>query len=177
VRPRLRNGYRAEVQALLDGEVDAIYVKGALGLETARLIGAHVVTDLGSHPDPEIRINNGTPRTLTVDAALIAARPDLVARFLARVVAAGDWARSHPEETVAYIVRETGSTPDWVREAYGPDAAQKLGTFLDREAIEALSDFKDFLFEHGFLEADFDVESWIDPQPLEEVERRPRVAA
>ena len=177
VRRRLRHGYQTETLALLRGDVDAIYVKGALGLETARLIGARIIADLGSHPDPEVRVKNGTPRTLTVDAALIEARPDLVARFLARVVDAGDWARAHPEETVAYISRETGSTPDWVHAAYGTDAAQKLGTFLDDDSVDALSDFKDFLFAHGFLEADFDVADWIDPRPLEDVARRTRDAA
>ncbi|QAY76043.1 ABC transporter substrate-binding protein [Sphingosinicella sp. BN140058] len=176
-RRRLRHGYQAETLALLRGDVDAIYVKGALGLETARLIGARIISDLGSHPDPEVRVNNGTPRTLTVDAALIEERPDLVARFLARVVDAGNWARAHPDETVAYIARETGSTPDWVHAAYGDDAAQKLGTFLDPDSVDALSDFKDFLFAHGFLEADFDVADWVDPQPLEELARRTRDAA
>ncbi|MEG3181417.1 ABC transporter substrate-binding protein [Sphingomonas sp. LT1P40] len=176
-RGRTRHGYRAEVLALVRGEVDAIYVKGALGLETARLAGAHIVASLGNHPDPWVRANNGTPRTLTVDAALIESRPDLVERFLSRVVAAGEWARAHPDETIAYIARETGSTPDWVREAYGPNAPASLGTFLAPDAIDALSRYKDFLFEHGFLAADFDAAAWIDPAPLAAVEARTRQAA
>lgn len=177
LRRRTRHGYRAEVLALVRGEVDAIYVKGALGLETARLIGARIVAELGSHPDPKVRINNGTPRTLTVDSALIESRPDLVARFLARVVDAGGWAAAHPDETIAYIARETGSSPEWVRRAYGADAPNRLGTFLTDEAIEALSDFKDFLFAHGFLPKDFDARAWIDPRPLAEIDRYARKAA
>ncbi|MET0373417.1 MAG: ABC transporter substrate-binding protein, partial [Rhizorhabdus sp.] len=51
-RQRRRHGYRAEALALLRGDVDAIYVKGALGLETARLLGAEVIADIGFHPDP-----------------------------------------------------------------------------------------------------------------------------
>ena len=176
-RARTRHGYRAEVLALVRGEVDAIYVKGALGLETARLAGAHIVASLGDHPDPWVRANNGTPRTLTVDAALIEARPDLVERFLARVIAAGDWARAHPDETIAYIARETGSTPDWVRQAYGANAPASLGTFLNDEAAGALGRYKDFLFEHGFLAADFDIAAWIDPAPFAAVAGRARQAA
>jgi hypothetical protein len=64
-------------------------VKGALGLETARLLGARIVADIGFHPDPKVRINNGTPRTLTVDAGLIDEHPDLVARFQALAEALG----------------------------------------------------------------------------------------
>lgn len=176
-RVRQRHGYRAEVLALLTGKVDAIYVKGALGLETARLIGATIVTDLGGHPDPKVRINNGTPRTLTVDQALIDVRPDLVARFLARVVQAGDWAAAHPAETIAYIARETGSSDGWVRAAYGADAHTRLDTFLNEDAIEALADFKDFLFAHGFIPNDFDARAWIDPAPLAALGTHTRRAA
>ena len=176
-RLRSRHGYRAEVLALIRGEVEAIFVKGALGLETVRLIGGQVVADLGSHPDTKVRINNGTPRTLTVDTKLIDERPDIVARFLGRVIDAGDWARAHPDETFAYIAQETGSTADWARAAYGDDAPAKLATFLSEDATAALSDFKDFLFAHGFLPADFDVRGWIDPRPLEAVARLHRQAA
>lgn len=176
-RRRRRHGYRAEALALVRGEVDAIYVKGALGLETARLLGAHVVAHIGFHPDPKVRINNGTPRTLTVDQALIDAHPDVVARFLARVVEAGDWARAHPDDTFAYLAREAGSSIDWVRAAYGDAAPQRLGTFLNEEAIAALGDFKDFLFDHGFLDADFDVPGWIDPRPLDAIDRYARKVA
>lgn len=177
VRVRRRHGYRAETLALIRGEVDAIYVKGALGLETARLIGATVVADIGFHPDPKVRINNGTPRTLTVDSALIDEHPDLVARFLARIVDAGKWARRHPQETLSYIARESGSSIDWVRAAYGEKAHENLSTFLKDEAITALSDFKDFLFAHNFLPNDFDVAEWVDPRPFDAIELYTRKVA
>ncbi|MGE4305142.1 MAG: ABC transporter substrate-binding protein [Novosphingobium sp.] len=173
---RIREGYRAEVEALGRGEVDAVFVKGALGIEVARRLGAEVIAETGFHPDPAVRINNGTPRTLTVDAQLLEERPDLVERFLSRVVEAGEWARTHPDETIAYIARETTSTSDAVRQAYGRDAHEKLGTFLTEPAIDALEEFKDFLFEHGFLEADFDARGWVDMGPLEQIDRAAKAA-
>ncbi|MGF7150644.1 ABC-type nitrate/sulfonate/bicarbonate transport system substrate-binding protein [Sphingomonas zeicaulis] len=176
-RRRGRHGYRAEALALTRGTVDAIYAKGALGLETARLLGARIIADIGFHPDPKVRINNGTPRTLTVDAGLIESHPEIVSRFVARVVDAGEWARVHPEETFAYIAREAGSSADWVRAAYGEAAPQRLGTFFTEEAIDALGDFKDFLFAHGFLPADFDVRAWIDRRPLDAIDQHRRKVA
>ena len=176
-RRRSRHGYRAEALALVRGEVDAIYVKGALGLETARLLGARIVADLGFHPDPKVRINNGTPRTLTVDAGLIDTHPEIVARFVARVVDAGEWASAHPDETFAYIAREAGSSTDWVRAAYGADGHRRLGTFFEPDAIEALGDFKDFLFAHGFIPNDFDIAAWIDPEPIDAAYGLRRAAA
>lgn len=161
--------YAAEAGALLRGAVDAIYVKGSTGLEIAELIGAQVVIDIGFHPDPRIRNNNGTPRPLTVNADVLAQHPDIVAGFLKLVVAAGEWARTHPDETAQYVSEETASSIDWVRAAYGADLHHHLGVNLDPESIAALENFKNFLFEWGFLESDFAVADWIDPWPLREV--------
>ncbi|WP_175845595.1 ABC transporter substrate-binding protein [Burkholderia arboris] len=163
--------YAAEAGALLRGEVDAIYVKGSTGLEIAQLIGAHVVIDIGFHPERSIRNNNGTPRPLTVNADVLANHPDIVAGFLKLVVAAGDWASTHPDETAHYVAGETASSIDWVRAAYGNQLHRHLGVNLDDESVAALDEFKTFLHDHGFLEADFDVADWIDPRPLADVRR------
>jgi ABC-type nitrate/sulfonate/bicarbonate transport system substrate-binding protein len=161
-----RHHYASEVAALLRGDVDAIFVKGVLGTQVLQTLAAQLVIDLGIHPDPLVRNGNGTPRTLTVDAAFIAERPDLVARFLGQVVAAGEWAAAHPRETAAYIGRETDTTSDWVLRGYGADVHRRLQTNLDDSAIAGLKSFKDFLLRHGFLAADFSVDDWIDPAPL-----------
>ncbi|BCL74616.1 desulfurase [Jeongeupia sp. HS-3] len=169
-----RHGYLNEVQALLRGEVDAVFVKGVLGLQTVHMLGAHVVTDLGRHPDPLVRNGNGTPRTLTVDQALIDARPDLIARFLGQVVAAGEWALAHPHDAVAYIGRETDASDEWVRYAYGRNVHTQLQTDLAATSIAGLKTFKDFLLRHGFLTADVDIDAWIDPAPLAALSERTR---
>lgn len=155
-----------EVAALLEGRVDAIFHKGSRGLEIADAIGAEVVFDVGRHPDPKVRVNNGSPRTLTVDAKLLDENLELAARLVERVLLAGQWAADHPREAVAYVAKETYSTEDWVERAYGKDVGEHLRTDLEESSIEALSDFKDFLFAWGFLKSDFDVRSWIDPRPL-----------
>ncbi|SDE79198.1 ABC-type nitrate/sulfonate/bicarbonate transport system, substrate-binding protein [Massilia sp. PDC64] len=159
--------YAAETRALLRGDVDAIYAKGSLGLELAHLIGARVVTDIGFHPDPKVRVNNGSPRPLTVDRAFINARPDLVARFLRRVADVDDWGREHPHDVLDFLGRETGSTHEWLRLAYGKDVHRKLVTGLAPDAIAALADFKDFLLAWGFLPHDFDVAAWVDHTVLD----------
>ncbi|WP_454807296.1 ABC transporter substrate-binding protein [Paraburkholderia fungorum] len=158
--------YAAEASALLRGTVDAIYVKGSVGLEVAQLIGAQAVIDIGFHPEPHIRNNNGTPRPLTVNAEVLANHPDIVAGFLKLVVAAGDWARTHPDETAQYVSHETASAVEWVHAAYGGNLHHHLGVNLEAESVAALDDFKKFLFEWGFLEADFEIADWIDPRPM-----------
>ncbi|BCL74620.1 desulfurase [Jeongeupia sp. HS-3] len=159
--------YAAEGRALVRGEVDAIYAKGSLGLETAQLLGAQVITDIGFHPDPAIRINNGSPRPITVSAALLAERPDLVDRFLGRVLDVDGWARVNQKQVHYQLGRETGSTEPWLRLAYGDEVHERFGTGLQLEAIAALGQFKDFLLAHGFLPGDVDIAAWIDPAPLQ----------
>ncbi|HTA93077.1 MAG TPA: ABC transporter substrate-binding protein [Polyangiaceae bacterium] len=170
-----------EARALLEGEVDAIFHKGSRGLGIARAIGAEVVFDLGKHPDPKVRVNNGSPRTLTVDAGLLEKHPDLAVRLLKRVLSAGRWAEANPREAIAYVARETGSTEEAVALAYGKDVGSHLQTDLLESSIAALSDFKDFLLTWGFLPHDFDVRGWIDPYPLtqarKELDQRQKVEA
>jgi ABC-type nitrate/sulfonate/bicarbonate transport system substrate-binding protein len=155
-----------EAQALLKGEVDAVFHKGSRGLEVARAIGASVVFDVGRHPDPKVRVNNGSPRTLTVDKQFLDNHFDLSVRLVKRVLLAGRWAEEHRNEAIAYVARETGSSEAAVADAYGDDVGAHLQTALEESSIVALSDFKDFLYRWKFLANDFDVRAWIDPRPL-----------
>ncbi|ABE49818.1 ABC transporter substrate-binding protein [Methylobacillus flagellatus] len=166
-----RVAYATELEALKSGKVDVIFTKGARGYEAAEANGLTIVYDVRHHPDPKVRANNGAPRPITVDGELLRQRPDLVARFLRRIVDAGDWAAAHESETVAYIAKESGSTDEYVRKAYGNDIHLHQGTDLNPEFIAALEGYKNFLLEWGFIKADFDVKAWIDPAPLAEVLR------
>jgi ABC-type nitrate/sulfonate/bicarbonate transport system substrate-binding protein len=155
-----------EAQALSKGEVDVIFHKGSRGREVARAIGASVIFDVGRHPDPKVRVNNSSPRTLTVDAQFLDNHFDLAVRLVKRVLLAGRWAEDHRSEAVAYVARETGSSEAAVADAYGDDVGSHLQTDLEESSIVALSDFKDFLYQWKFLPNDFDVRGWIDPRPL-----------
>lgn len=170
--------YATEFEALHAGKVDAIYVKGARGIEAAHQHGVTVIYDVRNHPNPIARSNNSAPRPITVDGAFLRERPDLVVRFLGRILDVSDWAAAHEAETVSYIAKESHSTDEWVRKAYGNDIHLKQGTDLSELSIAGLSAYKDFLFQWGYLKSDFDVAEWIDPAPLDELLRtRSRKAA
>lgn len=168
-------GYGDLFVALRAGLVDAIFVKGARGLEATQQAGARIIFDLRNHPDPVARANNGAPRPITVDETLLRTRPDIVKRFLARIEEVGSWAAAHPAETIAYVSRETHSSEDWVRKAYGSDLHLRQDTHLNEGAINALEAYKNFLFQWGFIERNFSVADWIDPTPLADVGRRRRI--
>lgn len=155
-----------EAKALLRGDVDAIFHKGSRGLELADALGARVLYDVGHHPDPRVRINNGSPRTFTVDAGLIERDLPLVARLVKRVILAGRWAEQHRDDAIAYVAKETRSSEQAVRRAYGNDVNTHLKTDLDESSIAALGDFTSFLHQWNFIPNNFDVRQWIDPRPL-----------
>jgi ABC-type nitrate/sulfonate/bicarbonate transport system substrate-binding protein len=164
---RRRHPYWHELSALLRGEVDAIFVKGAEGITVTNLAAAVVVTEFGRHPDPAIRINNGTPRTLTIDGWLAEERPDLAARLVRLVARAGAWAAEHPEETLSFVAREILTSEEAVLASNGADVHQQLGIGLDPAHIAAIDHFKRFLIDWNILQHDFDADAWVDRRPLE----------
>lgn len=166
---RRRHPYFREVEALVKGEVDAIFLKGAEGIVVANLIGATIVKEFGNHPDPKVRINNGTPRTLTVDAALAEKRPDLVAKLLEVVQEASKWAAQHPDETLRFIAKEIATNEEAVLASNGPQVHQHLGISLEPQLVDAIGYFKDFLHEWGFIPNNFSLEDWVDASHFKEV--------
>ncbi|PYE20597.1 ABC-type nitrate/sulfonate/bicarbonate transport system substrate-binding protein [Paraburkholderia silvatlantica] len=159
--------FSREAAALLRGEADVVFVKGATGLDIANVLGARVLIDISAHPDRRAHANNGTPRPLTVDAQLLRERPDLVERVLARTLDVAAWAGAHPGEVTRYVGREVRSAEHWVTRAYPAGLHRQLGIGLDAAALDALEHFKHFLFEHGFIPTDFDFARWVEPAPLE----------
>ncbi|MCX8999672.1 ABC transporter substrate-binding protein [Rhizobiaceae bacterium BDR2-2] len=163
---RRRLPYGEEIAALHRGLIDAFFVKGAEGVTVANLIGARIVVSTGFHPDPAIRINNGTPRPLTVDATFADERPDLVAELVVAVQRVEEWARDNPDEAVRFVAREIGASEEAVRAANGADLHRHLTLDLDPAEIGAIAHFRDFLLEWGFIPAHFNVDDWVDARPL-----------
>jgi ABC-type nitrate/sulfonate/bicarbonate transport system substrate-binding protein len=161
---RRAGGQARELVGLLRGEVDAIFLKGAHAAHLANLFGLETVIDTGSHPEPLIRSNNGTPRTLTVDQHLIDHHFDAAVRIVDQVIGAEEWAWRHPDETRQFLARESNSSEFWVATAYGTDAHLRLRTNLEESSITALQDFTNFLHRWHFIPNPVDVRSWIDPR-------------
>lgn len=156
------------VDALLAGDVDAIYVKGARAQEVAREHGLRVAVDLDATGSKRSRVNNGTPRPITVHADLLESRPDLVVGFLTQTLRAADWAAGNLEEVRGVLARETFSGAEGVEAAYGNTFHRGLHPTLSEERIELLDVQKQFLYTHGFLATDFDLASWVAREPLQQ---------
>ncbi|QAU33983.1 ABC transporter substrate-binding protein [Janthinobacterium sp. 17J80-10] len=161
---------------LINGEVDAIYVKGASAAEAARKAGAIVGIDLDKLPEKRFRVNNGTPRPITVHEDLINNNFELLVRFLYQTLRAAEWAKSHKDEVLQILQGETRAGGEGVAEAYRDGFHLSLAPDLSTERVELFRQQKNFQLVHGFLDRDFDFDAWIDPRPLAEAERRLREA-
>ncbi len=166
-RARSRNN-NLEVIGLLRGEVDAIFLKGVHGGQIAHQFGLVTVIDTGSHPEPLIRSNNGTPRTLAVDGNLLDNHFDVAVSIVEQVLRAEAWAEAHPDETRRFLGREVNASEYWVTAAYSENAHKRLRTDLSDVSVNALQDFTNFLHRWKFIPRTFDVRSWIDVRPLEQ---------
>ncbi|MEZ0109928.1 ABC-type nitrate/sulfonate/bicarbonate transport system substrate-binding protein [Catenulispora sp. EB89] len=156
----------AELEALRAGRVDAVYVKGALAVEAAAAHGAVIGIDLDAFADPAVRINNGTPRPVTVHQDLLDRHPELVVRFLRVLVEAADWAASHPGELARILAAETGAGPEGVAGAYRGAGSSDLHLDLSEHRLGLLARQEHFLRGQGFLAAPVDVAAWAAPEPL-----------
>lgn len=143
-----------------------MYVKGARARDVAREHGLRTVVDLDATADRAARVNNGTPRPITVHQALLDERPDLVTEFLVRSLRAADWATEHPGEARSVLQRETGSAAEGAAAAYPDHVIAGLHPSLAEDRIELLARQQQFLLAHGFLDADFDLDSWVAAEPL-----------
>lgn len=157
---------REEVAALLRGEVDLLYSDGALTAILQATTGARPVVRLpGNEEDAS---GFGTPCLLTVSGGLLRERPDLVARWVARLLDARAWALAHPDETRRWFARETGLPEDFLPLAYSPRLAEQADLSLAPNRVALLRARYDHLLSLGLIDRPFDIDGFIDPGPLAE---------
>ncbi|MRW87475.1 ABC transporter substrate-binding protein [Pseudoduganella sp. FT26W] len=158
-------GLWAGLEHLAAGRVDAVYVKGAAAFDAARRLGLEVGVDIDALPQ-RFRVNNGTPRPITVHRSLLDNHPELVARFLAQGLRAADWAADNLDGVQRVLQDETRGSAQAVTQAYRDGFHRALHPDLSPERLALLRQQTDFLLLHGFLDADFDLEAWTDRRPL-----------
>jgi hypothetical protein len=67
---------------------------------------------------------------------------------------------------------ETGTAEYWLDLGVGREFPHNLDFSLNEELMRALEVRKSFLVEYGFLQTDFDLAEWTNPQPLESALKR-----
>jgi ABC-type nitrate/sulfonate/bicarbonate transport system substrate-binding protein len=155
----------AELLALVRGEVDAIFTVGGYGLEMAALVDANVVIEISAR-DPWPQWTGNHLRVLTVSEALLERRPDLVARYVATLQRAADWASENKSAALRIIAAELGIAEEWTHLGYHPDTASHLRLEVSARALQELERRADFLADRRFIDQRVDISEWLEPSAL-----------
>jgi ABC-type nitrate/sulfonate/bicarbonate transport system substrate-binding protein len=157
---------REEVAALYRGEVDAIYSDAALAAILTATTGAVPVVRFRGYED-DSEAGFGHPIVLTVSAALLDQRPDLVDRWMSRLLAAQDWVLAQGSEARRIFASDTGLPEALLDHGYSRRLVEQVDVSLAPGRVALLRRKYDHLFRHGFLKCAYDLEAMIDHRPLE----------
>ncbi len=164
-----------QVDALLSGEVDAIFLRSRAAVRALRYPRLRELIDLNQLADPLARLNSATLRPLVVDRSFLESHSDLVVRYLTVLLRTAAWAEHHHDEVVQLISSEVGGLrAEEVVEAHGPDVHRAFTPALTGPYVSALEEQKNFLRDWRFLPADFSVTNWVVADPLVEAQERVR---
>lgn len=169
---RLYAGWGESLEAVANGEVDATYVKGGAAQDGARRLGLEVAIDLDKLPERRFRVNNGTPRPVTVHEHFLNNHYDLLVRFLTQTLRAAEWAKTNLAGVSQILQEETGATAEGVAAAYRDGFHLTLAPDLSTERLELFRQQKEFLLGYGVLDRDFDFDAWVDFRPLSDANSR-----
>jgi ABC-type nitrate/sulfonate/bicarbonate transport system substrate-binding protein len=156
--------HEADLRALAEGRVDAVYSQPGRSHELTKTGEYTVIEDLSRYPDWTLQVANG-PYTIAVNTEFSQNHPEIVVAYLRASIRAGRWITQHPAAAADIFTRVT----------FNHDAAlveRLLAGFdlvpnLSEKNLAALHIQKQFLLEHGYIENDFDVREWADSSYLE----------
>ncbi|PAS96527.1 MAG: nitrate ABC transporter substrate-binding protein [Candidatus Dactylopiibacterium carminicum] len=155
----------ADLQALREGRVDAVY-----GHETraASLVASGeftVIEDLSRHPDWTLNVANA-PFTTAVNADFAEAHPEVVIAFLRAAIRAGRWINANRAAAAEIFARVTiHRDPALIASLI---AGYDFVPTLSAQNLAGLEIQKRFLLERGYIRNDFSIREWARPGYLEQ---------
>lgn len=157
--------YRTEINALLDGRVDAIYANSGRSSIFQSEGNVKAIEDLGRYPDWTLQVAN-SPYTITVSAELAEAHPEIVVAYLKAVIKAGRWIKDNQAKAAEIFAKLISF---WSGKCVLKEIAKyNFVPDLSAKNIAGIEIEKQFLLEHGYIQNDFDVKEWADASFLEE---------
>lgn len=140
--------------------VDAIATN--LPPETVRALGLRPIYDGRSDTDPEA---SRDLRGLVVSGPLLRERRDVLVEIVSALIAAGEWAKTHPNEAMLHLATDL-ALPEAALRARGIDAAEIAQIGCTADHVEALRRKQTFLLETGMIAREVALDEWIDSSIL-----------
>jgi ABC-type nitrate/sulfonate/bicarbonate transport system substrate-binding protein len=157
--------FRPLEKALLAGTVDAIYNQmGQLGQLSEATGEIKAIFDLSKLPDWTIQVAN-TPAVITCTDVMADEHPELVIAYLKAMIKVGRWANEHKHAAAVILNRQTFYLD--AEHTYEGIKHVDMVPSLSAQNMECIKIGKDFMFNHGYIKRDFDVDAWARPDFLE----------
>ncbi len=164
-----KSEYDGQLQALLGGQVDAIFAKGA---ESAIMVrqaedAVRLLYDVNQSEQVQHQINNSTPRLLTCSEELLERYPEDVETYLLAIVKAAHWASQNSAKLNTLVARECSISLDDIRQFFPRDYASDFLPELSNELIQRTNTMKEFMLEHHYIDDDFSMDDWVFRDPMQ----------
>jgi ABC-type nitrate/sulfonate/bicarbonate transport system substrate-binding protein len=157
--------FRPLEMALLEGKVDAIYTQTGPFQHLQEATGKiKAIEDLAKYPDWTLQVAN-VPAVITCTDVMAEEHPELVVTFLKGMIKVGRWSNEHKHAAAAILDKQTFylDVEDTYRNIKNVDMVPNLSA----QNLASIEIGKDFMFSHGYIKNDFDVQKWAAPEFLE----------
>jgi ABC-type nitrate/sulfonate/bicarbonate transport system substrate-binding protein len=123
------------------------------------------IYDLSGHPDWTIQVAN-TPAIITCTDVMAKEHPELVLAYMRAMVKVGRWANRNKHAAAEILNRQTFYLD--AEHTYEGIKNVDMVPSLSAQNMECVRIGKNFMFEHGYIKNDFDVDEWAQPKFLEQ---------
>jgi ABC-type nitrate/sulfonate/bicarbonate transport system substrate-binding protein len=161
--------FRPLETALLNGTVDAIYTQSKPFQHLQEATGKmKAIEDLSKYPDWTLQVAN-IPAVITCTDVMAEQHPELVLTFMKGMIKVGRWANEHKHAAAAILDKQTFYLD--VEDTYEGIKHIDMVPNLSPQNLASVEIGKDFMFSHGYIKNDFDVNKWAAPEFLEAAAR------
>lgn len=158
--------FRPLETSLLDGTVDAIYTQSKVFQHLQEDTGKiKMIEDLSRCPDWTVQVAN-TPAVITCTDVMAKEHPELVIAYMKAMIKVGRWANEHKRAAGAILNKQTFYRD--AEDTYQGIKHVDMVPSLNAMNMETIKIGKDFMFSHGYIKNDFDVDEWAAPEFLEQ---------
>ena len=124
-----------------------------------------MIEDLSKYPDWTIQVAN-TPAVITCTDVMAKEHPELVIAYMKAMIKVGRWANENKHAAGAILNRQTFYLD--AEDTYQGIKDVDMVPSLSAQNMECIKIGKDFMFSHGYIKNDFDVDEWAAPEFLEQ---------
>ena len=152
--------------ALLEGVVDAIYSQSHVFQKLQEATGKmKTIEDLSRYPDWTLQVAN-VPAAITCTTEMAEKHPELVIAFLKGMIKVGRWSNRNKRAAAEILDKQTFYLDP--EDTYQGIKHLDMVPNLSAQNLASVKIGKDFMFSHGYIKNDFDVNEWAAPEFLKQ---------